>query len=296
VKTDTLVWSARSTRAVDWLVLTKPRLNSLVVATAAVGYAIAESPAADPLRFLWTIVGTALVAGGAAAFNQVYERDTDRLMRRTRNRPLADGRIQPAEACFFGATLTLVGLIQLARETSGLAAAVAAATLVSYAGVYTPLKRRTPLATLVGAVPGALPPVIGWTAARGTVSPEAWTLFAIVFFWQIPHFLSLAWLYRDEFAAAGVPLLPVLEPKGRRTGQAVLVCSAVLLPTSLLPAAVGLAGAAYVAASGVLGTMFLALSVWFAARRTAAAARAVFTASLLYLPALWVLLLGLPRP
>lgn len=293
MKTETLVWPILSSRAADWLALTKPRLNSLIVATAAVGYALAASPGADPLRFVWAVIGTALVAGAAAAFNQVVERTTDSLMRRTCRRPLAEGRIQPAEATAFGMVLALAGLLQLAWGTHVLAAGVAAITLVSYATLYTPLKRRSPHATWVGAVPGALPPVIGWAAARGAVSVEAWALFAIVFFWQIPHFLALAWLYRDEFARAGVPVLPVVEPAGRRTARAVLLCSAALVPASLAPMAVGMAGGAYGTVAALASGAFAGLAGWFACARTERAARTLFGASLVYLPLLWAALLVL---
>jgi len=194
-------------RLADFFSLTKPRLNLLVVITAAVGYYLGAGSSFDLLRWLEAVAGTALVAGGAAGLNQVYERDTDGLMRRTRMRPLAAQRLGVSEATIFSAALATAGLALLAGAANVLAAALAFLTLVSYNIVYTPMKRRSPLATLVGAIPGALPPMIGWAAARGTLTSGAWALFAIVFVWQIPHFMAIAWLYRDDFRRAGFPLL-----------------------------------------------------------------------------------------
>ena len=213
-------------------------------------------------------MGTALVAGGAAALNQVWERDTDALMRRTRTRPLPGGRLGVFEGTAFGLALSAAGLVELAVAVNPLSAGVAALTLVSYILVYTPLKRRTSLATLVGAVPGALPPVIGWAAATGSVTPPALVLFGIVFLWQMPHFLAIAWLYRDDYAAAGIPLLPVLEPDGRRTGQQAFLYAAVLWPVSLMPAAVGLAGLPYNIVATVLGFVLIGLAAAFARDRS----------------------------
>jgi heme O synthase-like polyprenyltransferase len=187
-------------RAADFVSLTKPRLNFLVVATSAAGYYLGASSPIDGLGFFNTVVGTALVAGGSSVFNQIYERDVDALMTRTRLRPLPDGRVAPREAAVLGVVLSLAGLLLLALGSTLLAAAVALATLVSYVAVYTPLKRRTSLATVIGAVPGALPPVIGWAGATGVLSREAWLLFAIVFLWQMPHFLAIAWMFREDYA------------------------------------------------------------------------------------------------
>ena len=183
------------------------------------------------------VAGTALVAGGAAVLNQVYERDTDALMRRTRARPLPDGRVPPADARIFGLALAVGGLALLAARANCLAAALAVATLVVYLIVYTPMKRRSPLSTLVGAVPGALPPLIGWTASHGSLSLGGAALFAIVFLWQIPHFMAIAWMYRDDYGKAGFPMLPVIEPDGRRAGRQAVLYAAALLPVSLVPAA-----------------------------------------------------------
>jgi protoheme IX farnesyltransferase len=233
------------------------------------------------------VAGTALVAGGAAVLNQVYERDTDALMRRTRLRPLPDGRIAPAEARVFGVTLAASGLVLLALATNALAALLAAMTLVTYLVLYTPMKRRSPAATLVGAVPGALPPLIGWAASHGSISIGGWTLFAIVFLWQIPHFMAIAWLYRDDYGKAGFPMLPVMEPDGRRTGRQATAYAAALLPVSLVPALVGVAGLLYFWIALLLGIALLALAARFAAARSESSARALFFGSIVYLPLIW---------
>ena len=207
-------------------------------------------------------------------------------MRRTRRRPIASGRLRPLEGSWFGLALAAVGLGELAGGVNVLSAVVAAFTLGSYVLVYTPLKRRTSLATLVGGVPGALPAVIGWTAATGTLSPPAFVLFGIVFFWQMPHFLAIAWLYRDDYATAGIPLLPVLEPDGRRTGRQALLYSAALWPVSLMPPLVGLGGATYTLIATALGFTLIALSAQFARDRSTETARRLFLFSITYLPLL----------
>ena len=276
----------------DFLALTKPRLNLLVLITALGGMYLAAPQGVPPLTLLHALIGTALVAGGAAALNQVWERDTDGLMRRTRTRPVPDGRVHAVEGAFFGTVLALAGLIQLATGVNLISAAVAAVTLASYVLLYTPLKRRTWLSTLVGAFPGALPPVIGWSAATGEISAAAVALFAIVFFWQMPHFLAIAWLYREDYARAGLPLLPVLEPDGRSTGRQAFAYALLLLPVSIAPAALGLAGPVYVACAVALGAVLLLLSARFARERSTAAARRLFLASIIYLPVLWAVLVA----
>src|SRR5262245_58396892 len=278
--------AARSDRALDFLTLTKPRLNLLVLVTTLAGLYLA-SPGGVALTLAFhTLVGTALVAGGAAALNQVWERETDRRMRRTSGRPLPRGRLGVAEGSWFGIVLAAVGLVELALGATMAAAAVAAVTLISYVLVYTPLKTRTSLATLVGAVPGALPPVIGWAAATGTVTLPAVVLFGIVFLWQMPHFLAIAWMYKEDYANAGIPLLPVVEPDGRRTGRQAVLYTAALWPVSLLPALVGLAGAPYSAVATSLGIVFIWLSVVFARDRSHESARQLFLFSITYLPLL----------
>jgi protoheme IX farnesyltransferase len=276
----------------DYVSLTKPRLNLLVLVTAMAGVYLAAPDGVPLLTLVHTMVGTALVAGGASALNQVWERDTDRLMRRTSSRPLPGGRLGVAEGTRFGLVLAVGGLAQLALKVNVLCASVAMATLVSYVLIYTPLKRRTSWSTLVGAVPGALPPVIGWAAATGEISLPALVLFGIVLFWQVPHFLAIAWRYRDDYARAGIPLLPVLEPDGRRTGQLALFCAAVLWPVSLMASVVGLGDLAYSLVATLLGLVFISLSVRFARERSAFTAHRLFVFSIIYLPLLWGVLVA----
>ena len=277
----------RAHRTSDFLTLTKPRLNLLVLVTAVAGLYLAAPDGVPPGILVHTLIGTALVAGGAAALNQAWERETDRLMRRTAMRPVPDGRLRAVDATWFGLALSVVGLAELAWFVTISAAVVAALTLVSYVLVYTPLKRRTSLATIVGAIPGALPPVIGWAAAGAPIGLAAFVLFGIAFLWQMPHFLAIAWLYRDDYARAGIPLLPVLEPDGRRTGLQALLYAAALWPVSLMPAVVGLAGAPYSIVATALGLVFIALAALFARDRSTATARRLFLFSIVYLPVLW---------
>jgi protoheme IX farnesyltransferase len=279
-------------RPADFLALTKPRLNLLVLITTLGGLYLGAPDGVAPAILFHTLVGTALVAGGASALNQVWERETDGLMRRTRLRPVPDGRLQAAEGAAFGLLLAIVGLLQLANAVNLTASLVAAATLASYVLLYTPLKRRTWLSTLIGAVPGALPPVIGWAAATGRVDLTGMTLFAIVFFWQMPHFLAIAWLYREDYARAGLPLLPVVEPDGRSTGRQAFLYAAALIPVSLTPAVAGLAGPLYVSVAVALGVALTVLSAHFARERSTTTARRVFFASIVYLPLLWGVLVA----
>ena len=290
MKTKAVAVHVTYSRAADFLALTKPRLNSLVVVTTGVGYYLGTTERLDLLIGLHTVVGAALVAGSAAVFNQIVESDLDKAMLRTYRRPMPAGRVQSLEAGAFALVLAAAGLIQLAVGSNVLASTVAAVTLVSYAAIYTPLKRRTPWATLVGAVPGALPPVIGWTAARGALTIEAWVLFGIVFFWQLPHFHALAWLYREDFRRAQVPLLAVLDHDGRRIGFHVIVYALLLLPMSLAPFFVDLTGSTYLGGAAALGVLFLTLAVRFASKRTDERARTLFHGSLVYLTLLWGLL------
>ena len=280
----------RAQRTADFVTLTKPRLNFLVLITTLGGMYIAAPDGVALSVLFHALVGTALVAGGASALNQVWERDTDGLMRRTRRRPIPGGRLRAVDGAWFGTLLSAAGLIELTWKVNPLASAVAAATLVSYVFVYTPLKTRTSLSTLIGAVPGALPPVIGWAAATGTISIGAIVLFGIVFLWQMPHFLAIAWLYRDDYRQARIPLLPVLEPDGRRTGQQALLYAAALWPVSLLPAAIGLADVPYSVLATLLGAGLIALSAMFARERTILSARRLFLYSIIYLPLLWTAL------
>ena len=282
----------RSSQVVaDYLALTKPRLNSLVVVTSAGGYYLGASMPHDLPSDGGRRIGTALVAGGAAVLNQVYERETDALMQRTRLRPLPDQRVTPEEARTFGTLLAAAGIVLLSVSANAFAALLALATVVVYLMIYTPMKRRSSLATLIGAVPGALPPLIGWTAASGNLSLGGWSLFAIVFLWQIPHFMAIAWLYRDDYARAGFPMLPVVEPDGRRTGLQAVFYAAALVPVSVAPAVVGLTGAAYFWTALVLGVGLLWIAARFALSRTDATARILFYASITYLPLIWTAML-----
>jgi protoheme IX farnesyltransferase len=276
----------------DHIALTKPRLNFLVVATSAAGYYLGASGAIDAMAMVEAVGGTALVAGGAAVLNQLYERDTDALMRRTRLRPLPAGRVTPGDARIFGVALSIAGLVLLAARANWLATALALGTLVIYLIVYTPMKRRTPVATLVGAIPGALPALIGWTASHGRIAAGGAVLFAIVFLWQMPHFMAIAWLYREDYGKAGFPMLPVIDPEGRRAGRQAIWYAAALLPVSLLPALVGIAGSIYLGVAAALGVALLALSVRFAATRSDASARGLFLGSIAYLPLLWIVMIG----
>ena len=279
-------------RAADFVMLAKPRLNVLVVASTLAGYVMGHGEMSDAVRVIATVGGTGLVAGGASAFNQVMERRTDALMRRTRTRPMADGRLASSEALVYASGLSLTGLAIPALFVNPLSALVALATLVSYAAIYTPLKLRTSFSTVIGAIPGALPPVIGWAAATGTVSRGAWVLFGILFLWQLPHFLAIAWMYREDYARAGFPMLPVIEPDGRSTARQSVLYAAALLPLSLAPTLIGIATPTYFAAALLLTLGFLALTLRFAKTRSVADARRVFFGSIVYLPILWVLMIA----
>ena len=292
MKSEAVALADVRSRSGDFAALAKPRLNLLVVATTAAGYYLGAGRAFDVGAFAATVIGTALVAGGAAAFNQLFERDLDALMIRTRTRPLPDGRLQPLEAAAFATLLSLAGLLLLVSAANALAAALAVATLVSYVLVYTPLKPRTSLATVIGAIPGALPPMIGWAAATGVVSLEAWILFAIVFLWQMPHFLAIAWLCRDDYARAGLPMLPVVEPDGRSTARQATAYAAALVPVSLAPTLIGLTTTTYLVGALVAGALFLVLCVAFARERGPRQARWLFLGSITYLPVILLLLVA----
>jgi heme o synthase len=292
VRSEAVALAATRTRTADFVALAKPRLNLLVVASTAAGYAMADGGNLGAVRVIGMLLGTGLVAGGASAFNQLIERDADGLMRRTRMRPLPDQRLLAPEALVFGGAISLTGLFMLAASANLLAAAVALATLTSYVLVYTPLKRRSSFATVIGAIPGALPPVIGWAASRGALSSEAWILFGIMFLWQLPHFLAIAWIFRDDYARAGFPMLPVIEPDGLSTGRQSIVYAAALVPLSLAPTLIGLAGRVYFAGALALGLAFLYLAFRFARTRSVGDARALFFGSIIYLPVLWIVMIA----
>ena len=280
------------TRVADYVTLAKPRLNLLVVASAMVGYAMGGGRMSDvPLAAL-TFIGTALVAAGASAFNQVFERAADAQMRRTRLRPMADGRLNPLEGLMFASLASTMGLALLATGVNVLSACVAGATLITYTAVYTPLKPVTSFATVIGAIPGALPPVIGWAAARGDLSAGAWILFGIVFLWQLPHFLAIAWMFREDYGRAGFPMLPVIEPDGRSTARQCVAYAAALLPMSLTPTIAGMTTTTYFVGALVLTLLFVALAMKFAMTRSVPDARRLFLGSITYLPLLWILMIA----
>lgn len=273
-------------RAMDFLELTKPRVIVMVLATTLVGFYLGSQGVPDYLCLLHTLIGTALAGGGTLALNQLIEREADAKMHRTRLRPLPDGRLQPIDALVFGTSITAGGLIYLTLTVNPLSALVTAAIVVSYLFAYTPLKQKTSLCSVVGAIPGALPPVIGWVAARETLDIEAWVLFTIMFLWQMPHSLAIGWLYRDDYARAGFRLLPVVDPTGKSTGRQIVSNCLALLAVGLLPTLIGFAGATYFFSALVLGSIFLWYGASLALSGSPAAARRLLFASLLYLPLL----------
>lgn len=273
----------------DHVELTKPRLNTLVLITTAVGFAmgVGSRPLESVAVLGHSLMGTALCAGAGSVLNQWFERDTDRLMARTAKRPLPDRRMAPSAALRFGALLAVAGVAQLAwLAQRPLAALIAFATLITYALIYTPMKRVSSTATLIGAVPGALPPLIGFAAATGTVDARGLTLFLIMFIWQMPHFLAIAWFYRDEYALAGIPVMPVTDPTGAKTSASVLSWSAVLLPATLLPGVLGMVGPVYWLVALLLGLAQLYVAARVAIERTQQAARRLFFFTITYLPVL----------
>ncbi|MBI4719491.1 MAG: protoheme IX farnesyltransferase [Planctomycetes bacterium] len=281
-------------RATACLELSKPTILGLVLVATCLGFYLAApggTAGATAALLLPCLLGTSLVAAGANALNQYLEADYDRRMARTADRPIPSGRLAPREAMAFGLTSAVAGFITLAAGTNLLAALVAGTTLVVYVCLYTPLKRVTPLCVFVGAVPGALPPVIGWSAAAGSLSVHAWLLFAIVFFWQLPHVAAIAWLYRDDYRRAGYRMLSVVDGSGTRTNLHMITHTVGLIAASLFPTFYGLAGATYAVGAVLLGLGFLGFGVWFVLRRTTEVARLHLLASVTYLPLLCALMM-----
>jgi protoheme IX farnesyltransferase len=266
--------------------LVKARLTLLVLLTTLVGFYLGCRGAASGMLLFNTLSGTALVAAGAAALNQLLEREHDARMRRTRNRPLPTGRLQPSTVMVFGGVCACAGLLQLAVAVNLTTSVVGAVSLLSYLFIYTPLKRLTWLNTAVGAIPGALPPLMGWTAARGQLGVEGWALFAILAFWQLPHFLAISWIHREDYARAGFKMLSGIDPQGHRTARHAVSHTLGLLPVSLFPFLLGITGAVYLAGAIVLGVVFLWFAIQFARELTVARARQLFFVSILYLPLL----------
>ena len=281
-------------RSVDFWELAKPRVVVMVLVTAFVGFYVASDGVPNYLTLLQMLFGTALAAGGTLALNQFLERETDAMMQRTRRRPLPDGRVQPAEAFWFGVVVTVSGLFYLALSVNWMSACVTSLITVTYLLVYTPLKRRSSLCMVLGAIPGALPPVIGWVAARESVDLGACVLFAIMFLWQVPHTLAIARLYRDDYANAGIQFLPVIDPDGGSANRQIVSHCLALLAVSLLPTLLGMAGPVYFAAAFALGVALLASGVRLAMNPTLSQARQLLFASLIYLPVL-LLVMALDR-
>jgi protoheme IX farnesyltransferase len=276
-------------RSLAYIALTKPDVSFLVVITTLAGYALGTIGPLDWQRMAHTVLATTLVAAGTSALNHYFERDSDARMRRTAARPLPGGMLAPAEALWFGSTLTVIGVVDLLLASNLLSALLAVTTSATYLGLYTPLKTRTTLATAVGAFPGAVPPLIGWAAASGELGAGAWVLFAILFLWQFPHFHAIAWMYREDYARAGIRMLPVVDPDGSKTFSQILLAAAALIPVSLLASVTGLAGVRYFFGALVLGLLLVEVCVWAAASKTNARAKWLMHATVIHLP----LLLGL---
>jgi protoheme IX farnesyltransferase len=277
-------------RLLAYLELTKPRITFLIVLTAAAGFCLGARAPFDYLNLTHAMIGIALLSSGIAALNQYMERDLDGLMRRTATRPLPSGKLSPLEAFIFGLGVTIIAELYLGVLVNPLTALLGLTVIVGYLLLYTPLKTRTSLSTVVGAFPGAMPPLIGWAAARGEMGLEAWVLFGILFLWQFPHFLAIAWMYREDYARAGIMMLPVVEPEGRITGQQIILYTAILLPVSLLPTLLGTSGGIYFFGALILGSGFLYSSIRAALSKSRQQARRLLLASVIYLPLLFVLM------
>jgi len=273
-----------------YLALTKPRITWLILMSTGIGYFFGQRGPLDLWLLFHALLGTALLASGTATLNQWYERDADALMHRTESRPIPAGQVTALNAFLFGLALIVAGEVELALGVNALTAWIGFATVASYLVLYTPMKQRTWLSTAVGAFPGAMPPLIGFAAARGALTFEAWILFAIIFLWQFPHFYAIAWMYKDDYARAGIRMLPVVEPDGISTSRHILAFALLLLPVSLLPGFLNMTGNWYLTAALLLGAFFLRAAVRVARDRTLPNARLVLKASVIYLPLLYVAL------
>lgn len=274
----------------DYITLTKPRLNSLAIVTTLAGFCLGSDHPFGGSLLWWSLLGTTAVAGGCGTLNQWLEAEADSQMARTRKRPLPSGRLKREQAFWFGLGLSILGVAILFYFVNDLTAFLGVAALVSYVVFYTPLKKITSLCTVVGAVPGAIPPLMGWAAAQNRIGPEGWTLFAILFLWQMPHFLAIGWIYRDDYARAGFPMLAVIDPKGETTGLMAIVYAVALLPASLLPTYFHLAGPVYFWVALVLSSTFLFYSCRMAWNRSLSNARGLFWCSITYLPILFLVM------
>ncbi|MFL6469051.1 MAG: heme o synthase [Pyrinomonadaceae bacterium] len=277
-------------RLTAYIELTKPRIALMLVLTSAAGFYLGNTSAFDWALFTNAMIGIALLAFGVATLNQFLERRTDLLMARTAERPLPSGRLSANEALVFGVLQCLVAEIYLVFLANLLTATLGAIVILGYVLIYTPLKTRSSACTAIGAIPGAMPPLMGWTAATGDITLGAWAMFVIQFLWQFPHFLAIAWMYREQYAKAGILMLPVLEPEGRLTARQIVSFAFMLLVASGAPFFLGLAGPVYLAGAGVLGIWFLAESIRFALKRTNPLARRLLLVSVVYLPLLFILL------
>ena len=278
-----------ASRANAYVALTKPDVSFLVLMTTAAGYYMGAHGAVDWLRLVQTVFATLLIAAGTATLNHYIERDSDRFMRRTASRPLPSGQLHPREAFWFGVILCIAGAIDLYFTAGFLASALGVLTCVTYLLAYTPLKKRTVWATTVGAFPGAIPPMIGWVAATGTLDRGAWLLFVILFLWQFPHFYAIAWMYREDYARAGIMMLPVVDREGTRTFRQIILTSIALVGASLLPAIIGLTGVRYFFGALVVSTALVQVCLWASSSRTNVRAKWLMHATVLHIP----LLLGL---
>jgi protoheme IX farnesyltransferase len=277
-------------RVQAYLDLTKPRITFLIVLTSAAGFCLGAKGSLDYLLFTHAMLGIALLSSGIATLNQYMERSLDSLMRRTMTRPLPSGKLAPFEALVFGTALTLIAEVYLALLVNPLTALFGLTVVAGYLFMYTPLKTRSTLSTVVGAFPGAMPPLMGWTAASNELTTGAWVLFAILFLWQFPHFLAIAWMYKEDYGRAGICMLPVVEPEGRITGQQIVAYTVMLLPVSLLPTLLGISGRVYFYGAILLGSLFLVSSISAAVSKSRQQARRLLLASVLYLPLLFGLM------
>lgn len=276
----------------DYIELTKPRITWLILMSTAIGYYFGHvSGAWSFWSILHTIIGTGLIASGTAALNQWYEREADRHMRRTQSRPLPSGRLKPAHAFWFAVLLSVLGGLELGFFVNWLSSAIGLLTLALYLGIYTPLKQKTWWSTTVGSIPGAMPPLIGYAAAAGHLTPGAWALYAILLIWQFPHFYAIAWMYREDYSRAGIKMLPVVEPDGVSTARQILLYSVLLIPISLLPHWLGMTGTLYAVGALAMGLLFLYSGIRVSLDRTKVRARRVLLASVVYLPVLYGLML-----
>ncbi len=274
----------------DYFEMTKPRICLLALVMTTLGFFLASPGSIDRGLLFWSLLGISLVGGASGVLNQYIERDLDGKMWRTLERPLPAGRIEPAKALWFGVILTAMGEAILLVAVNPVTAVLGALTLLFYLGIYTPAKRVSSMSTLIGAIPGAMPPLLGWAAARGQIGPEGLVLFGILFLWQIPHFLAIAWIYREDYSRANFPILTVLDEQGAVTARQVIIYTLVLLPLTLVPTAWGVAGRVYFFGALVLGVGFLVQAILLAVQRTKVQARRLFFASLIYLPVLGILM------